>query len=92
MAAALFTVSGKVQGVWFRASTREQALQLGLAGHAKNLDDGRVQVLAVGDADALDQLPDHAVPDTKIDFPPLATKPGKERYAGPVKPIKGKYS
>ena len=40
----------------------------------------------------LDQLPDHAVPDTKIDFPPLATKAGKERYAGPVKPIKGKYS
>ena len=56
MAAALFTVSGKVQGVWFRASTREQALQLGLVGHARNLDDGRVQVLAVGDADALDQL------------------------------------
>jgi len=39
----------------------------------------------------LDQLPDHAVPDIKIEFPPLAGKLGKERYAGPVKPIKGKY-
>ena len=56
MVAAFFTVSGKVQGVWFRASTREQALQLGLVGHARNLDDGCVQVFAVGDADALDQL------------------------------------
>jgi acylphosphatase len=37
MSAARFLVSGKVQGVWFRAATREQALALGLGGHAKNL-------------------------------------------------------
>lgn len=56
MMAARFLVSGKVQGVWFRASTREQALQLGLRGHARNLDDGRVEVLAMGDADAIERL------------------------------------
>ena len=56
MAAARFLVEGKVQGVWFRASTREQALALGLRGFAKNLDDGRVEVLAVGDAGAIDAL------------------------------------
>ena len=56
MAAARFLVAGKVQGVWFRASTREQALALGLRGFAKNLDDGRVEVLAVGDAGAIDAL------------------------------------
>jgi len=56
VAAAIFIVSGKVQGVWFRASTHQQALQLGLAGHARNLADGRVQVLAVGGDLALDQL------------------------------------
>ena len=39
----------------------------------------------------LDQLPDHRVDPPAIDFPPLAGKPGKERYAGPVKPIKGAY-
>jgi polyphosphate kinase 2 len=39
----------------------------------------------------LDHLPDHKVPDSTVEFPPLATKPGKERYAGPVKPIKGSY-
>ena len=56
MPSARFIVSGKVQGVFYRASTREQALRLGLAGHAKNLPDGSVEVLASGDADALDAL------------------------------------
>lgn len=56
MATVRFIVSGKVQGVFFRASARERALALGLAGHAKNLDDGRVEVLASGSGDAIDQL------------------------------------
>ena len=56
MPAARFLITGKVQGVWFRASTREQALRLGLRGHATNLVDGRVEVLAVGDGDAIDRL------------------------------------
>ena len=51
-----FTVKGKVQGVWFRASTREQAQRLGLTGHALNLPDGRVEVLACGDTSALEAL------------------------------------
>ncbi|MGH8157185.1 MAG: acylphosphatase [Rhodanobacter sp.] len=53
MPTARFIVSGRVQGVFYRASTREQALALGLAGHARNLPDGRVEVLASGPADAL---------------------------------------
>ncbi|GAB1408327.1 acylphosphatase [Thermomonas brevis] len=56
MAARRFLVSGKVQGVWFRASTREQALALGLGGHARNLDDGGVEVLARGELAALEAL------------------------------------
>lgn len=55
-AAARFLISGKVQGVFFRASTREQAQRLGLRGHAKNLPDGRVEVLAAGEAAAIDAL------------------------------------
>lgn len=35
----------------------------------------------------LDQLPDHDVPRSRINLPPLGKRPGKERYAGPVKPI-----
>ena len=56
MACKRFIVSGRVQGVWFRASTREQALGLGLSGHAINLPDGRVEVVACGDAAALQRL------------------------------------
>lgn len=56
MSAARFVVSGKVQGVFFRASTRKQALELDLRGYAKNLPDGRVEVLAAGSDAALDAL------------------------------------
>lgn len=56
MATARFLVSGKVQGVCFRASTRDEALRLGLAGWARNLADGGVEVLAAGAPEALDAL------------------------------------
>jgi len=51
-----FLVSGKVQGVCFRASTKEQARHLGLRGYVRNLDDGRVEVLAAGSDEALAAL------------------------------------
>jgi len=54
----LFLVSGRVQGVFFRASTQQQALHFGLAGWAKNLADGSVEVLACGQKEALNQLAD----------------------------------
>jgi acylphosphatase len=56
MACARFLISGRVQGVFYRASTREQALRLGLRGSAVNRPDGRVEVLAEGEAAALDEL------------------------------------
>lgn len=56
MQAERFVVSGKVQGVWFRAATCERALTLGLRGHARNRVDGTVEVLAAGEAEALDSL------------------------------------
>jgi acylphosphatase len=56
MAAARFLVAGRVQGVCFRAGAREEALRLGLRGYARNLADGRVEVLAAGDEAALDAL------------------------------------
>lgn len=49
-------VSGKVQGVFFRAHTAQIARKLRVTGHARNLDDGRVEVLAVGSSDALDRM------------------------------------
>lgn len=49
-------VSGKVQGVWYRANTQKQAEKLGLTGWAKNLSDGRVEVMACGDKIKLEKL------------------------------------
>ncbi len=51
-----FIVRGRVQGVWYRASTRERALELGLSGYARNLPDGSVEVLAQGASSSIDEL------------------------------------
>lgn len=51
-----YLVYGRVQGVFFRASTQKQAHRLGLTGHAVNLPDGRVEVLACGKPATLDAL------------------------------------
>jgi acylphosphatase len=42
-------VSGRVQGVFYRASAQQRARAAGIAGHARNLADGRVEVLACGE-------------------------------------------
>ena len=78
-----FHVSGKVQGVFFRDSTRQKAGSLGITGHAINLADGRVEVVACGGDQALAELeswlregPDSAEvtqverSDAKVDSPP----------------------
>ncbi|MHB1616880.1 MAG: acylphosphatase [Metallibacterium sp.] len=56
MSARRWLISGRVQGVAFRAYTQARALALGLSGYAQNLPAGRVEVLAQGDDAALDQL------------------------------------
>ncbi|MGE4537995.1 MAG: acylphosphatase [Desulfovibrio sp.] len=50
------TVSGKVQGVYFRAWVFDQAKSLGLTGWVRNLRDGQVEILAQGETPALDAL------------------------------------
>jgi acylphosphatase len=56
LAARRCFVSGLVQGVFFRAATRQRASELGISGHARNLPDGRVEMLIVGEPAALVQL------------------------------------
>ncbi len=49
-------MSGRVQGVFYRASTRQRAQELDCRGYARNLADGRVEVLAVGEPAAVHAL------------------------------------
>ena len=55
-AARRFRVTGKVQGVYFRHSTRLEAERLALSGYARNLPDGSVEVAVRGAAAAVEQL------------------------------------
>lgn len=48
-----FLVGGRVQGVGYRMFVRDAAARDGIAGSARNLDDGRVEVLAEGEAEAM---------------------------------------
>lgn len=52
----LFRIEGRVQGVWFRESTRREAVPLGITGYARNMADGSVEVLACGEPGALVRL------------------------------------
>ncbi|MDJ0906545.1 MAG: acylphosphatase [Woeseiaceae bacterium] len=54
-----FTIRGRVQGVFFRESTRRVAESLGITGHAINLANGDVEVLACGEPAALDKLAEY---------------------------------
>jgi len=49
-------VSGRVQGVYYRATAARRARELALRGHARNLDDGRVEVLVVGPAAEVEEF------------------------------------
>ena len=49
-------VSGKVQGVFFRANTRDLALLLGINGFVRNLSDGRVEAVFEGDKEKIEKM------------------------------------
>ncbi|PON12594.1 acylphosphatase [Candidatus Entotheonella serta] len=49
-------IAGRVQGVAYRAHTQRQATQLGLGGWVRNCLDGRVELVAEGEKDMLQQL------------------------------------
>jgi acylphosphatase len=56
MKAFRLIISGRVQGVWFRASTREVAQRLGVIGWVRNTPDGSVETHIQGDDEAVEQM------------------------------------
>ena len=82
-------VRGHVQGVGFRWWTRARALELGLVGYARNLDDGRVEVLAQGPTEAID-----AMVRLLAEHPSSVRRPGRvagvvAQYAQPIAGLVG---
>jgi acylphosphatase len=49
-------IRGKVQGVWFRANTKEQAEKLNVQGWVRNMRDGRVEALFEGDTESVNEM------------------------------------
>lgn len=63
-------IIGRVQGVFFRASTRDEALRLGIGGWVRNQNDGSVEIVAEGDREQLEEFIDWCrtgPPDARVD-------------------------
>ena len=80
-----FRIQGRVQGVWFRESTRQQAAMHDITGYARNCPDGSVEVVACGSEQSLSALRDwlrHGPPMAQVtgvqEFP--STDPCENRF------------
>ncbi|AXS81779.1 MULTISPECIES: acylphosphatase [Marinobacter] len=71
-------ISGRVQGVYYRASTEKRAAELGLTGYARNLPSGQVEVVAEGSEGQLHQLHEWCKggpPDARVDAIEITEQP-----------------
>ena len=78
-------VSGKVQGVFFRAAAAETAEQAGLTGFVRNLRDGRVEVIFEGDKDTVQRLIDwchEGPPSARVDSVEVFWEPATGEFTG----------
>ncbi|MBN2232692.1 MAG: acylphosphatase [Deltaproteobacteria bacterium] len=77
-------VSGRVQGVWFRAHTMREAERLGLAGRVWNAADGSVRIIAEGPAAVLDEFIawcHRGSPASRVDAVEVSREPFRREYA-----------
>lgn len=78
-------VSGKVQGVWFRESTRKEAERLGIGGWVRNLPDGRVEAVFEGHGAAMAAMVEwcrHGPPAARVEHVEARTEPAGAALEG----------
>jgi len=78
-------VTGRVQGVWFRASTQQKAAELGVRGYVRNMPDGSVEFVAVGPPEKVDELVEWArvgPPMARVERVELKEYEGPEDFDG----------
>ncbi len=86
LSARRYVVRGRVQGVYYRASARRQALAMGVTGHARNLPDGSVEVIAWGSQAAVQAFVDWlwigpaAAKVSEVLVEPLQARPGERPF------------
>ena len=76
-------ISGRVQGVFFRDSTREKAEELGLSGHVMNTPDGDVEAVFEGPEESIEEMvrwcgqgpPQASVENVDVDYEPPGDDP-----------------
>lgn len=76
-------ISGRVQGVWYRESMRQEAERLGVAGWVRNTGDGAVEALVQGEEQAVEALIAWAwagPPGARVDA--IETTPGEGSFSG----------
>ena len=78
-------ISGRVQGVWFRANTKQKAEQLGVTGWVKNTADGKVEALFEGDKKHIQEMIDwchQGPPSAQIDHVEITEQSASNGFDG----------
>lgn len=78
-------ISGRVQGVWFRASTKQKAEQLGLTGWVRNTSKGNVEAIFEGEEDIVKEMIDwchHGPPSAQVEHVKIKNQPPTNGFGG----------
>jgi acylphosphatase len=78
-------ISGRVQGVFFRAHTRDAAFHAGLTGWVRNLSDGRVEAVFQGDPERVERMVAwcrQGSPGSRVDQVQMREEPVQEEFTG----------
>ena len=76
-------ISGRVQGVWYRASTKSRAEQLGIRGWVRNTSDGKVEAIFEGEEELVEKMINwcyQGPPNAKVEDIKITKKESTNKY------------